>query len=144
MRNLLTMVVLVLVAGTTFGQTLQKMEFTNVLTLTKSFSASQVDTSSSSIIAVEADSLGFVVEGIGDSLSAEVRIQYLSPSQYADNTAFGSLTTVVTLPVNSHAAFGAKVVPLVTQGWARIWLIAENNKVSAQTGTFKIYRVRRR
>jgi hypothetical protein len=144
MRNLLIMVVLVLVAGTTFGQTLQKMEFTNVHSLTKSFSAGQSDTSSSQIIAVEADSLGFVIEGMADSLSGEVRIQYLSPSQYPDNTAFASLPVVVTLPINSKAAFGLKIVPLVTQGWARLWLISKNNKITSQTGSFKIYRVRRR
>lgn len=144
MKSLLIMVVFILAIGTTFGQTLQKMEFVNVLTVNKSFSASSSDTSSSAVIAVEADSLGFVIEGIGDSLVADVRIQYLSPSQYHDSTTFASYPTVVSLVLNTHAGFGNKIVPLVTQGWARIWLIATNEKVSAQTATFKIYRVRRR
>lgn len=123
---------------------LQKMEFTKVLTISKSYSASGTDTTPSSIIPIEGDSLGFVVEVLGDSVTTTSRIQYVSPAGFTDTTTIGYYTAAVASPNNAKAAFGAKIVPLCTQGWCKVWAIVKNNKASTQSVTVNVYRVRRR
>lgn len=138
------LVALVSVVGVN-AQTLTKYEFTVIASVTKSIGASTSDTTYSSIVSVEGDSLCFVMEANADSVSGSGRIQYISPAQYNDTTTFAYYPTVVTLPNNAKAAFGTVITArLASQQWCRVALITKNNKSSTQTITTKIYRVRRK
>ena len=138
------LVALVSVVGVK-AQTLTKYEFTSVVSITKSIGGSTSDTTYSSIISAEGDSLCFVYEANADSVSGSGRIQYISPAQFNDTTTFAYYPTVVTLPINGKAAFGTVITArLASQQWCRIALVTKNNKTTAQTITTKIYRVRRK
>lgn len=141
----LTLILLLVSAVMVQAQTLTKYEFVSVVSITKSIGASSSDTTYSSIISAEGDSLCFVYEASGDSVSGSGRIQYISPAQYSDTTTFAYYPTVVTLPNNGKAAFGTVITArLASQQWCRIALITKNNKASSQTISTKIYRVRRK
>lgn len=142
--TIFTLLVLVSVIGAS-AQSLTKYEFTQIATITKSIGASASDTTYSSIIACEGDSLCFVYEANADSVSGSGRIQYTSPSQFNDTTTFAYYPTVVSLPNNGKAAFGTVITArLASQQWCRVALITKNNKSSTQTVTSRIYRVRRK
>lgn len=127
------------------AQSLTKYEFTQIATVTKSLGASASDTTYSSIVSIEGDSLCFVMEANADSVSGSGRIQYVSSSQYSDTTTFAYYPTVVSLPNNGKAAFGTVITArLASQQWARVALITKNNKASTQTVTTRIFRVRRK
>lgn len=127
------------------AQTLTKYEFTVIGTVTKSLGASTSDTTYTSIVSAEGDSLCFVYEANADSVSGSGRIQYISPAQFNDTTTFAYYPTVVSLPNNAKAAFGTVITArLASQQWCRVAIITKNNKSSTQTVTTKIYRVRRK
>lgn len=141
----LTLILLLVSAFMVQAQTLTKYEFTSVVSVTKSIGGSTSDTTYSSIISAEGDSLCFVYEASGDSVSGSGRIQYISPAQFNDTTTFAYYPTVVSLPNNGKAAFGTVITArLASQQWCRIALITKNNKTTAQTISTKIYRVRRK
>lgn len=142
--TILTLLVLVSLVGAN-AQSLSKYEFTQIATITKSLGASASDTTYSSIVACEGDSLSFLMEANADSVSGSGRIQYISPSQFNDSTTFAYYPTVVSLVNNAKAGFGTVITArLASQQWCRVALVIKNNKASTQTVTTRIYRVRRK
>ncbi len=127
-----------------FAQSPTRTEFTNVVDRTVSLGAGASDTTVSSVIVVEGDSLCFVMEAYADSTSGSIRIQYVSPTGFTDTTTFAYYTTAATLPNNGKAVFGDKVTHLASAQWAKVWMITKNNDSSTQSIRTRAWRVRRK
>ena len=99
------------------------------------------DTTSISSITLNGDSVGFVVEINQDSVSGEIRYQYVSPSGYTDTTAFANLPVLIEFPSNSKGNFTTAIPRIAGTYQVRLYFILTNNKASLQTFTRTLYTV---
>lgn len=129
---LLLLVITVLVGSP--RETLLKSE-------TSTLGAGSSDTITISGVAITGDSLGVVIEFDKDSVSGELRYQYLSPNGKTDTTQFANLPVILEVPTNGYAEFSS-IVP-IKAGTSRIqyYLIITNDKASTQTITSKVYSI---
>lgn len=110
-------------------------------TETSTLGAGSSDTITISNVTITGDSLGITVEFDKDSVTGEVRYQYLSPGGQTDTTQFANLPTILTIPTTGYSAF-SQIVPVIAGvSKLRYYLIVTNNKSSTQTITSTIYSV---
>lgn len=147
MKNLLLTTILFLgVISLAFGQTAPlRLEVTQIASKTMLMTAGRTDTLNTDVISVEGDSVGFLVEVTGTTVSAVGRVQYVTAANFAAVTAYGSMPTVFTVASGvpgtmSNCITGKKL----TQIYGRLWYHVKNNAGSSQTVTIKIFRVRRK
>lgn len=110
---------------------------TNTVTL----GASSSDTLTISNVPVAGDSLGVLVEVDVDSISCEVRYQYLSVNNKTDTIQFANLPTILNLPTNGYAEFSNTVPVVAGAPKLQYYLIVTNDKASTQTVNVKTYTV---
>lgn len=110
-------------------------------TETSTLGAGSADTITISNISIIGDSLGLTVEFDKDSVSGEVRYQYISPNGQTDTTQFANLPIALEIPTTGYTSFSSKVP--VTAGVYKLqyYLIVTNDKSSTQTITSKVYSI---
>lgn len=115
-------------------QTLLKTE-------TSTLGASSSDTIAISSVAIVGDSMGVVIEFDKDSVTGELRYQYLSPNGQTDTTAFENLPTILDVPTTGYAEFSYALPIKAGASKLQYYLIVTNDKTSTQTITSKVYSV---
>ena len=110
-------------------------------TETSTLGAGSADTITISGITITGDSLGVIIEFDKDSVSGELRYQYVSPNGQTDTTQFANLPTLLEVPATGYSAFSGKVP--VTAGVYKLqyYLIVTNDKSSTQAVTSKVYSI---
>lgn len=110
-------------------------------TETSTLGAGSADTITISGITITGDSLGVTVEFDKDSVSGELRYQYVSPNGQTDTTQFANLPTALEIPTTGYTAFSSTIP--VTAGVYKLqyYLIVTNDKSSTQTVTSKVYSI---
>lgn len=110
-------------------------------TETSTLGTGSADTITISNVTIVGDSLGLVVEFDKDSVSGEVRYQYISPNSQTDTTQFANLPTALDIPTTGYTAFSSTIP--VTAGVYKLqyYLIVTNDKSTTQTITSKVYSI---
>lgn len=110
-------------------------------TETVTLGAGSSDTLTISNVAIIGDSIGVSVEYDKDSISGELRYQYLSYNGKTDTTQFSNLPVLLTLPIRSYAGF-SEAVPIIAGVYKlQYYLITKNNASTVQTININVYSV---
>jgi hypothetical protein len=122
-----------------------RLETTQIVSKSLLLAAGETDTLNTEIISIEGDSVGFIVEVNGTTVSAVGRMQYVTAAGYATVTSYASMPTVFTVTSGvpgtlSNCITGKKL----TQIYGKLWYHVKNNAGVSQTVTIKIFRVRRK
>jgi len=139
MKNLITVLwlLLILVFTALSGSPQAALLKTEISTL----GAGSSDTLTISNVPIGGDSLGVSVEFDVDSISGELRYQYLSFNNKSDTTAFENLPVIVTIPTHGYTEISNAIPMKAGAVKLQYYLIITNDKASTQTVNTKIYTV---
>lgn len=122
-----------------------RLEVTQILSKSLLLTAGETDTLNTEIISVEGDSVGFIVEINGTTVSAVGRMQYVTVAGFASVTSYASMPTVFTVVSGVTGTLSNCITnKKLTQIYGRLWYHVKNNAGVSQTVTIKVFRIRRK
>lgn len=122
-----------------------RLEVTQILSKSLLLTAGETDTLNTEIISVEGDSVGFIVEINGTTVSAVGRMQYVTAAGFASVTSYASMPTVFTVVSGVTGTLSNCITnKKLTQIYGRLWYHVKNNAGVSQTVTIKVFRIRRK
>lgn len=148
MKSLVVMLVvfcLSFIQGVAQNNVPLRLETTQILSKSLLLTAGETDTLNTEIISVEGDSVGFIVEINGTTVSAVGRMQYVTAAGFASVTSYASMPTVFTVVSGVSGTLSNCITnKKLTQIYGRLWYHVKNNAGVSQTVTIKVFRIRRK